>query len=54
MTAPDGKPLGLTLPITLAIFMQGVTLRVHFLATRDLLLPRLHSADHNIHSHNRY
>ena len=54
MTPPGGKPLGLTVPITLGIFLQGVTLRLYFLATIDVLLPRLHSADHNIHSHNRY
>ena len=33
MTAPERKPLGLTIPTTLALFLQGVTLRLHFLAT---------------------
>ena len=33
MTTPEGKPLGLIIPITLALFLQGVTLRLHILAT---------------------
>lgn len=54
MTAQGQNPLGLTPPITLAITLQGVTLRLDLLATMDVLLLRLQSADRNIHSHNRY
>ena len=54
MTALERIPPGLTPLITLAMFLQGVTLRLGFLATMDVLLLRMQSADHNIHSHNKY
>ena len=34
--------------------LQEVTLRLGFLATMDVLLLRMQSADHNIHSYNKY
>lgn len=34
--------------------LQGVTLRLYFLVTMDVLILRMQSADRNIHSHNRY